>query len=154
MRLRPVELPGDAALAVPWYGDPDVMRLSEDTTEPYDEETVRRMYAWFLQRGEAWIIEVRTASGAWRAVGDVALTPDTVPIVIGVPEHRDRGLGRRVLRLVIEHARRLGWQKLRTKGIWVGNERSRRAFEAVGFSLVATGPDNAGRESWFHELAL
>ena len=154
LRLRPVVLPDDVALAVPWYGDAEVMRLSEFTTEPYDAETVRRMYAWFLERGEAWIVELRTDAGTWEPIGDIALTPDTVPIVIGRPEHRGRGYGRRALRLVVDHARRLGWQRLRTKGIRVGNDRSRRAFEAAGFRLVRTGPNEAGHDTWFHELAL
>jgi RimJ/RimL family protein N-acetyltransferase len=154
LRLRPVELPADIQLALPWYADPEVMDLSEGISEPYGEDTIGGMYRFFLARGEAFIIEVRDETGDWLAIGDAALTPETVPVVIGVPEYRSRGLGRRVLALIIEHAREQGWAKLKTKGIWTRNPRSRRAFEAVGFKLVETGPDNEGRESWFHELDL
>lgn len=154
LRLRPVKLPEDIARALPWYADPEVMEFSEDCSEPYGEKDVGGMYRYFLKRGEVYIIEVRGEPGEWLPVGDVALTSKSVPIVIGVPEYRNRGLGRRVLSLIIDRARGLGWTKLATKGIWIRNQRSRRAFEAVGFRLVDTGPDNGGRESWFHELDL
>jgi RimJ/RimL family protein N-acetyltransferase len=154
LRLRSVRLPEDVSIALPWYADPEVMDLSESTREPYDEAVVKGMYSYLLGRGEAYIIEVRDEARGWMPVGDVALTPQSVPIVIGVPEHRNRGLGRRVLELVIARARELGWRVLRTKGIWTRNTRSRRLFEAVGFKLVGTGPDREGRECWFHELEL
>ena len=154
LRLRPVQLPEDARLALPWYADAEVMRLSEDVLEPYDEDTISGMYEYLLARGEAYIIEVREASGDWRAIGDIALTPETVPIVIGLPEDRNRGLGRRALELVIGRARDLGWAKLETKSIWTRNTRSRHVFESVGFKLVRVGPDDQGRESWFHRLDL
>lgn len=154
LRLRPVELPGDIDLALSWYADPEVLKYSENTPEPYGRNTIEGMYRFFMKRGEAYIIEARDAAGYWEAIGDAALTPDTVPIVIGAPEYRNRGYGRRVLKLLIARARELGWRKLKTKGIWTSNPRSRRTFEAAGFRLAGTGPDNEGRESWFYEMEL
>jgi GNAT superfamily N-acetyltransferase len=105
---------------------------------------LRSEYRYFLERGEVYIIEVREAPGLWTPIGDVSLTPETVPIVIGVPAYRNRGLGKRVLRLVIRRARDLGWARLKTKGIWTRN------YPVPGLSVdclagMESYPYNGGR---------
>ena len=154
LRLRPVNLTTDIDLALPWYADCEVLKYSENSSDSYGKNTISGMYNFFLKRGELYIIEIKDKKEHWKAVGDAALTPDTVPIAIGLPEYRNRGYGKRALKLIITRAKQLGWNKLRTKGIWTNNPRSRKTFESVGFKLVKTGPDNENRESWFHELEL
>jgi len=133
LRLRPARLPDDISLAVPWYSDPEVMRFSEgDENATYDAGMIGKMYEYLAGLGELYIIELEGAD-AWVAIGDVTLAPDTTPLVIGVAEYRSRGYGKRVLRLLIGRARKLGWSQMRTKGIYTFNVRSRRLFEGLGF---------------------
>lgn len=71
LRLRAVALPQDAAVALPWSQDPEVMWLSEgEVGARYDEGTVSKMYRYLLERGETYIIEMRRPEG-WLAIGAV-----------------------------------------------------------------------------------
>jgi RimJ/RimL family protein N-acetyltransferase len=154
LRLRPAVLPDDVALGVPWYHDPEVLYFSEgEGVEPYDHASVERMYRYLAGKGELYIIEVMTPAG-WLPVGDATLTPETLPIALGHPAYRSRGLGRRVLSLLIRRARDLGWAALRTKGIYGYNERSRRLYEGAGFRVMQVLVDDEGRETYSHELVL
>jgi hypothetical protein len=67
LRLRPLVLPENVALALPWYADLEVMDLSEDTSEAYSEDTVRVMYRYLMERGEVYVIEVREPAATTRA---------------------------------------------------------------------------------------
>lgn len=126
----------DVFIALPWYSDPEVLRYSEAREESYDLETVKRMYAYLIGNGEMYIIEVREET-MWAPVGDACLMKDSIPIVIGVQKYRSRGLGRRVLGLLIERAGSLGWNELKVKGIYSYNERSLRLFSSFGFTETA-----------------
>ena len=133
LRLRPVRMPDDIPLAVDWYNDPEVMRLSEGSVdETYDAEMIGKMYRYLSDRGELYIIELLIAE-EWVPIGDVTLAPDTIPIVIGVAEYRSRGYGKRALSLIVDRARALGWRELRVKSVYTFNVRSRRLFESLGF---------------------
>ena len=92
VRLRPVEQDEYLAHAAPWYRDADVLDLSEYGAAPYDRDTVRRMFEVTSRKGEVYLIEVRD-HGRWRVVGDAMLLEDAVPIVIGDPAYRSRGIG-------------------------------------------------------------
>jgi RimJ/RimL family protein N-acetyltransferase len=155
LRLRPAVLPDDVTLGAPWYSDPEVLHFSEgEGTPPYDAEMVERMYRQLAAHGELYIIEVQHGA-EWRAIGDAALCPNSLPIVIGEAAFRSRGLGTRVLRLMIRRARALGWAKLGIQGIYTYNIRSRRLFERAGFKLAGEVVDQDGRLRWlFQELAL
>jgi RimJ/RimL family protein N-acetyltransferase len=145
VRLRPVHLPDDIDVAWPWYQDRDLLDLSERPgTEPLSRDRVERMYRYQDQHGEFFIIEVWQPTGQWLAVGDVMLAEDTLPIVIGDARYRGRGIGRRVLALLIGRARERGWRTLWAKQIWSHNTASRRLFQSVGFLQVAIGVDAGG----------
>jgi RimJ/RimL family protein N-acetyltransferase len=90
--------------------------------------------------GELYFVEVLT-DGAWRPVGDAALLPDDVPIVIGRPEDRSRGIATEAMQLLVMRARELGWTELRSGPIDPANVRSRRLFQRAGFvELPAASP--------------
>ncbi len=160
LRLRPVSLPGDSEVAWAWYQDVETLALSERPgTEPMSRDRVARMYQYLAAHGEFYIIELRDEDGAgvngsWRPIGDVMLAPDTLPIVIGDPSARRRGIGRRVLALLIARARQLGWPTLQAKEIWLYNEGSRRLFQSAGFVLTATGVDPGGQPYERYRLDL
>ena len=153
LRLRTFA-PRDVDAALGWYQDPLVLRMSEGSDAvPFDRLRVERMYAYLARIGELYMIEVREDS-QWRTIGDVTLAKDTLPIVIGEAEYRGRGIGGRVLDLLIARARALGWSSLHLKHIYTYNERSRRLFLSRGFTLVASGVDGHGRPSERYRLEL
>lgn len=148
VRLRPVQLPDDIDVAWPWYQDRDLLDLSERPgTEPLSRDRVERMYRYQAQHGEFFIIEVWQAAsptGHWLPIGDVMLAEETLPIVIGDARCRGRGIGRRVLALLIDRARERGWRTLWAKQIWSHNTASRRLFQSAGFVRVAVAVDEGG----------
>ena len=139
LRLRRVTADDYVQIALPWYQDPEVLRFSEGGELPYDHARMRRMYDALTAQGELYLIELCEA-GAWRPIGDAALLPDDVPIVIGRPEDRGRGLGAQVLQLLIQRARSLGWVELHAGTIDPENHRSRRMFERAGFVAISAAP--------------
>ncbi len=154
LRLRPAQLPADIALAVPWYQDPEVLYYSEGPgVAPYDIAIVARMYAYLARHGELYLIEVQTDHG-WQPIGDATLMPESMPLVIGEQSYRSRGVGKRVLRLLIERARSLGWSRLQVARVFTYNVRSRRLFEALGFTLCGTKVEDTGQNVWQFELSL
>lgn len=90
-------------------------------------------------KGELYLIELQEPAG-WRVVGDAALIPEDVPIVIGRPEDRSRGIGTEVLQLLLLRARALGWTEIRATGIVPANYQSRRLFERAGFVEIPAAP--------------
>ncbi len=120
---------------------------------PFDRARVVRMYEYLASAGELYLIEVRE-DGIWRAVGDVTLAQDTLPIVIGERAFRGRGIGGRVLDLLIGRARELGWGHLEAKHIFTYNEASRRLFTGRGFQWTEAGVDAEGRAFDRYRLQL
>ena len=155
LRLRPIRVPEDVALAVAWYRDPEVLYFSEgEGTLPYEAARVEQMYRSMSTRCELYLIEVGSSEG-WRAIGDAALCGEAgTPIVIGDAAYRSRGFGTRVLRLLITRARTLGWSRLVVKGVYTDNERARRLYERQGFRVCGDAADEAGRPMWRLELLL
>jgi len=148
LRLRPARIPDDVDAALPWYADREVLDGAEgEGTPPYDRDTVIRMFRYLEERGELYLIEIREGD-AWRPVGDAALLPDSVPIVIGSAGHRGKGLGTRVLRLLIERAIALGRSELTAATIYTTNERSLRLYEGAGFVRQELTTPEDGPASW------
>jgi RimJ/RimL family protein N-acetyltransferase len=152
VRLRPLTLPDDIDRATPWYADPDVLYFSEGTTVPFDTARIEGMYRWLSARGQVFIIEV--FDGGWIPVGDISLCENLIPIVIGDPRYRGRGVGSRALGLLIEEAKKLGWTKLIAHQIFSYNHRSLKLFEKYGFRKTDTGVDRDGREFFRYEKEL
>lgn len=132
LRLRPASM-DDVKRALPWYSDPEVLKFSEAVSEKYDLRIVERMYTYLIKAGELYIIELEEDS-LWDPIGDACLMKHSIPIVIGVGKHRSRGIGYRVLQLLIIRARSLGWKEMNVKGIYSYNERSLRLYRSLGFT--------------------
>ncbi len=138
LRLRELQA-ADIDTALGWYQDPYVLRMSEGpAAEPFDRQRVERMYAVLGELGELYVIEVPEGD-VWRAIGDATLARDTLPIVIGERRYRGKGIGGRVLDLLIGRARQLGWPRLEVKHVYAYNEASRRLFLSRGFVQAGTG---------------
>ncbi len=153
LRLRPVKLPADISIAVPWYQDPEVLYYSEGKdVSPYNYKIVEKMYKTLSSEGELYIIEIFT-NGEWLPIGDVTLSKDDLPIVIGVKNYRSKGIGKRVLCLIIKRAKELGWKKLKVKKVLGYNKRSKHLFESVGFQSYIEYSEE-GEKFWRFEIEL
>ena len=71
--------------------------------------------------------------GEWLPIGDVTLSQENLPIVIGNPTYQHQGLGYKVLKVLIDLARQRGWKELKVQEIYDFNHASRRCFESLGF---------------------
>ena len=132
LRLRRFD--GNYDLALPWYQDRETVLLVDGAAEPYTPERIRRMYDYLAARGELYWIEVREGEG-FIPIGDVTFWRRDMPIVIGMPGYRGRGVGGRVIEALCQRARELNYHDIYVNEIYDFNAGSRRCFERAGFVL-------------------
>ncbi len=133
LRLRRYDGTADFALA--WYQDEELVYLVDGVRKPYDREKLYAMYGYLDRQGELYFIEA-LADGAYVPIGDVTFSPADMPIVIGVPEYRGRGVGRQVIRCLMDRGRQLGLDALGVREIYDWNTASIRCFTACAFAPV------------------
>lgn len=122
--------------ALPWYQDLEVLYYSEGVTEKtYDIEIINRMYNYLSNIGELYFIEVLQEK-LWTPIGDVTLSDKMMPIVIGNKKYWGKGIGKEVLKKLIERAKIIGFSSIKLKGIYKYNKRSKNLFTSVGFYKV------------------
>lgn len=126
-----------------WYSDPELVWLVDGVREPYDRAKLERMYSYLNAHGELYYIEV-LENGKFKPVGDVMFSADDLPIVIGDPAYRGRGIGKLVIRRLIERGRELGFTELRVREIYNYNQASRALFEGLGFTEDSRTSRGAG----------
>jgi len=134
LRLRRFD--GIYDFAFGWYQDPELVYLVDGVRRAYSQETLTAMYAYLHKHGELYFIEVEK-DGAFVPVGDVTFWEGDMPIVIGDPDCRGRGIGKKVISSLIGRARTLGFTSLRVGEIYDWNPASKRCFEACGFTPSA-----------------
>ena len=136
-----IEISGDLRLrrfdsicpeAMGWYSDPELVWLVDGVREPYDAAKLERMYSYLNAHGELYYIEA-LENGSFKPIGDVTFSAADLPIVIGDPAYRGRGVGKAVIRRLIERARELGLREVRVREIYDYNLASRALFEGLGF---------------------
>ena len=136
IRLRPATL-DDVDIALPWYQDMEILKytagIGRDT--PYERETVRNMYQYLLKIGECYIIEVEKES-TWLPIGDVTLSEETIPIVIGRKEYWGHGIAKKVLLYLIQRAKDIGYTRIKAQEIYDFNTRSLNLFSSLGFKKL------------------
>lgn len=133
LRLRRFD--GECGFALEWYLDPETVWLVDGVKTPYTPEKLRGMYGYLDRHGELYFIEAKK-DGAFIPVGDVTFWQEDMPIVIGDPELRGKGVGRKVIQALIERGRQMGCETLGVGEIYDWNEGSKRCFEACGFRAV------------------
>ena len=141
LRLRRYDGTADFALA--WYQDPELVYLVDGVKKPYSWETLYNMYTWLDQHGELYFIEA-LENGAC-----VAFSREDMPIVIGEPAYRGRGVGRKVVRALMDRGRVLGYETLGVREIYDFNAASIRCFMACGFA-----PVEKTEQGWRYEAKL
>ena len=137
LRLRQYD--GKCDFALVWYQDEELTRLVDGESDRYSPERLKRMYEYLDDRGEVYFIEV-LENNRWKPIGDVTFWPADMPIVIGDPAYRNRGIGRKVVKALIDRAVSLGCRELEVNEIFDFNERARRFFESFGFRAVEKTP--------------
>ncbi|MBQ8833947.1 MAG: GNAT family N-acetyltransferase [Oscillospiraceae bacterium] len=130
LRLRAFDGIPDCALG--WYQDVDTVWLVDGNRVPYTETRLNAMYSWLHDHGELYFIQV-LENGTWKPIGDVTFWREDMPIVIGDPEYRGKGIGGRVVAALIQRGRQLGYEKLYVNEIYDHNPGSRHCFEKAGF---------------------
>ena len=146
LRLRRYD--GTADFAFGWYQDPELVYLVDGVRKPYDRETLYNMYNYLAARGELYFIEARAWDG-YAPIGDVAFSETDLPIVIGVPEYRGRGVGRQVILTRMDRGRQLGYEKMSVREIYDFNTASIRCFTSCGFA-----PVEKTERGWRYEAKL
>lgn len=118
------------------YRDIETVRMVDGpAAKPYKLGKLKAMYQYMSDHGELYLIERLSVDGNWRTIGDAALQPDAIPIVIA-PQHRNQGIGRAVAKALIKRARELGWRSVHVSDIYDYNVPSRRLYESLGFVVV------------------
>ena len=146
LRLRRFD--GTADFAFAWYQDEELVYLVDGVKKPYSRETLRGMYAYLDAHGELYFIEA-LEDGAFVPIGDVTFWREDMPIVIGNPAYRGRGIGRQVIMALMERGRQLGYDRLGVREIYDFNEASIRCFTACGFL-----PVERTEKGWRYEAKL
>lgn len=133
LRLRKFD--GCFRFAFAWYQDEETVYLVDGVRRSYSWETLSNMYHYLDKHGELYFIEVKE-NGAFRPIGDVTFSREDMPIVIGDPPYRQRGIGKQVIAALIKRGRQLGFKTLGVAEIYDWNQGSRRCFESMGFRVV------------------
>lgn len=122
-------------LAFKWYQDPEILKYSEGETSGYDMETVARMYKYLDSLGELFFIAYKESDG-FKIIGDVTLSETNMPIVIGEKEYWGKGIGSKIIKVLIERAKDQGMKEIYVPQIFNFNYGSKRIFEKNGFVEV------------------
>ena len=118
-----------------------MVELVDGVRSPYSVKKLNAMYSYLEKHGDLFWIEYRE-KGEWLPIGDVTLSLENIPIVIGNPTYQHQGLGCKVLRALIDLAQQKGWKQLKVQEIYTFNRISRRCFESLGF--VESGSTEKG----------
>ena len=130
LRLRKYDGAHDFAIA--WYQDEETVWLVDGKREPYTMGRLSGMYRYLNEAGELYFIEIGE-NGPYKPIGDVTFWQEDMPIVIGDPTYRGKGIGRKVISALISRGKTLGYDHLAVGEIYDWNESSRRCFEGCGF---------------------
>lgn len=129
-RLRKYD--GNYAFAYDWYQDVDMIYLIDGVKQAYSYETLTNMYEYLNKQGELYFIEVKK-DRKYLPIGDVTFWQYDMPIVIGDRNYRGKGIGKKVIRSLIERGKNLGYHDLYVNEIYDFNIVSRKCFESLGF---------------------
>jgi len=132
LRLRKFDDHYDFAFS--WYQDEELVYLVDGVKRPYSYEKLSNMYHYLDRHGELYFIEV--LEGDWKPIGDVTFWQEDLPIVIGDPAYRGKGIGGKVISALVRRGRQLKFDRLYVNEIYDYNTASRKCFENAGFRVL------------------
>lgn len=130
LRLRPYGGHHDFALV--WYQNIETVKMVDGVNQPYDQSKLDCMYHYLNTHYELYWIEVYT-NHIWLPIGDVSFGQDDMPIVIGDIHYRGMGIGKKVVKALIERGKNLGYPYLKVQEIYHENVASKKLFTSCGF---------------------
>ena len=133
LRLRRFD--GCFDFAFEWYQDTETVWLVDGVKEPYTRGKLNGMYRYLDEHGELYFIEVRK-DGVFQPIGDVCFWQEDMPIVIGEPAYRGRGIGAQVVSALIERGKELGYSRLYVNEIYDYNAAPGDALKRPAFASV------------------
>ncbi|HBM76066.1 MAG TPA: N-acetyltransferase [Clostridiaceae bacterium] len=139
LRLRKFD--NKYSFAFEWYQDEDTVKLVDGlNAEKYDSAKLKRMYEYLNNIGELYFIEILD-NKKFMPIGDVTFWKDDMPIVIGNADYRGKGIGKQVVRALIQRAAELGYGEIKVREIYTYNIASQKLFESVGFKKTGCTKD-------------
>ncbi len=108
IRLRRFD--GCFDFAFDWYQDEETVYLVDGVRKKYSRDDLQHMYNYLNGHGELYFIEIKE-NQTYRPIGDVTFWQDNFPIVIGDKSCRAKGIGRRVIRALVQRGRELGYER-------------------------------------------
>lgn len=135
-KIRLIKLEKDEwKIALPWYKDKDILYYSEGITDKtYDLEMINKMYTCLETKGELYFIQI-LENEEYKTIGDVALSKNNMPIVIGDKKYWGIGIGKKVILALIERAKTLNFNSIKVE-IYTYNNRSENLFTSAGFKEI------------------
>lgn len=131
--LRLISFRDNYTFALKWYQDLDLVKLVDGPNAViYTEQKLKNMYEYLNRHGELYFIEV-LEKDHFRAIGDVTLSYNNLPIVIADKSYHNKGIGKMVLTALILRAIELNFTTLNINEIYTYNLSSQKLFESVGF---------------------
>jgi len=86
LKLRPLT-DKDYDQALIWYSNENILKYSENRSEPYDLEMIQRMYKYLSDQGEVYVIDYY--EDGWLCIGDVTLSESCMPMII-MPDYQSK----------------------------------------------------------------
>lgn len=132
IRLRLLNIDKDIKYAEKWYKNQRVLLSSEGiNVSGYDESTIRRMYNDLNTKGTVFIIEIMDKH--WIPIGDITLSPTTVPIIIGEDKYVGKGIAKRAMKLLIKIAKYNNYNEIKVSKVFDYNINSQKLYESLRF---------------------
>lgn len=118
--------------ALSWYQNPDLQRLVNGTSEPYQQEQVLKMYNYQSAHGELYYILWQETDARMVTIGDVWLAPADFAILLD-PAYQQRGIASAVVRHFLHLTKKRGWKQLTVHEVYPYNTGSNALFTSLGF---------------------
>ena len=149
LRLRSYD--GHYEIFLPAYQDPFIYQNSEgifDDSRRPDLDYVKGMCDYLSMNGDLYYIEAKEGD-QYIPIGDVTIKSENPPIAIWKDFYRGKGIGKKVMRVVIEQLKEKGETRITRSCIYKWNHPSKRMHDSLGFHLVEETEDE-----WIMELNL
>lgn len=118
-----------------WYQDLDICKQVDNRDDPYDLETLHKMYAYLNSQGSCFYISYKD-----KLVGDITLQDNGEISIVVSNKYQNMHIGRLCIKEIIALAQEKHMDMVKAN-IYSFNKQSRRMFEGMGFKEV--------RDEWF-----
>lgn len=135
--IRLVAYDGRHEDALVWYTNQFVYYNSEGITDDNipNMDYINRMYSYLNENSELYFIEIQDNDNYVR-IGDLAIKPVNLPIVIGVDKYRGKGISTIVMSYAFKRLKELGYKTISDSVVYKHNVNSKKMHESLGYALT------------------